>query len=163
MRLSEILRYQLYDCNTERVPIDKEIVFLKNYIELQRLRLNTNYNVAVDIGDDVNGFMIAPLLIMPLVENAFKYVSHFTTKANEIGVGLSFENGVFACEVFNTVEKQQSEPTNESGGIGLKNLRRRLDLLYPGRYEMSIDDNDQSFSVKLILKVNEDQLHNSGR
>ena len=163
MRLSEILRYQLYDCNTERVPIDKEILFLKNYIELQKLRLNVNYAVAVNISDAVNGFMIAPLLIMPLVENAFKYVSHFTNKANEIRVGLSFEDGVFVCDVFNTVEKQQPEPTKESGGIGLKNLRRRLDLLYSGRYEINIDDNGQSFSIKLTLKINEDQLHNSGR
>lgn len=160
MQLSEILRYQLYDCNAERVPIDKEIIFLKNYIELQRLRLNTNYHVSVNIADSVKDLMIAPLLIMPLIENAFKYVSHHTDKENTVRLNLRFENGIFTCEVFNTTDPVHNQHA-ESGGIGLKNLYRRLDLLYPGMHEIGVEDKGQSFLVTLKLRVYEDQLHSS--
>lgn len=160
MRLSAILRYQLYDCNAERVPIDKEIVFLKNYIELQRLRLNKNYQVLQNIADNVKDLMIAPLLIMPLIENAFKYISHHTDADNIVRLDLRYENGLFICEVFNTTDRIHHQNA-ESGGIGLKNLHRRLDLLYPSIHEILVDDREQSFSVTLKLSIHEDQLHSS--
>ena len=161
MRLSEILRYQLYYCNTEQVPIDKEIIFLENYIELQKLRLNSNYNVVVNIGKDVNGFMIAPMLIMPLVENAFKYVSHYADSINQIEIILNYEGGALVCEVVNSIDNTAAGQSTENSGIGLKNLRRRLDLLYPESYKMNINSDHQKFEVKLILNINEYQVHNS--
>ena len=152
MRLSEILRYQLYECSSEQVPAHREIIFLRNYIELQRLRLNTNFDVGVSIKESVKDFMIAPLLIMPLVENAFKYVSHFSERSNEIKVYLSFENDTFTCTVSNTIEKMQVQ-TTENSGIGLKNLRRRLELLYPDRHELTTESREDKFTAKLTLHI----------
>ena len=77
MGLSEMLRYQLYECNAPQIPIDKEIAYLHNYMELQKLRLNTNYTIRFQAQPNVKDFAIAPLLIIPLLENAFKYVSRF--------------------------------------------------------------------------------------
>lgn len=153
MVLSEILRYQLYDCNSSEVPVEKEISFLKNYVQLQQLRLNENYKVEVAIDGTVKNFMLAPLLIMPLVENAFKYVSHFSGNNNEIAISLSFAKGLFSCFVSNTVEREVK--TSENSGIGLKNLKRRLELLYNNSHKLITENTGEIFTATLILQVHE--------
>ena len=115
----------------------------------------------MNIGKDVNGFMIAPMLIMPLVENAFKYVSHYADSINQIEIILNYEGGALVCEVVNSIDNTAAGQSTENSGIGLKNLRRRLDLLYPESYKMNINSDHQKFEVKLILNINEDQVHNS--
>lgn len=153
--LSEMLRYQLYDCSAEKIAIDKEIAYLKNYIELQKVRLNENYKIDFHAGNAVGNFRIAPLLIMPLIENAFKYVSHFTDKSNEISVNLGMKDGLFTCDISNTTEATTGQPTTTAGGIGLKNLQRRLELLYPGRHGLAINKHDGCYTVKLTLQADE--------
>ncbi|HXP48360.1 MAG TPA: histidine kinase [Bacteroidia bacterium] len=149
LKLSEMLRYQLYECNADRIPIDNELNYLKSYIELQRLRLDENYTINFRIEENVKDFEIAPLLLIPLVENAFKHVSHFINKPNKINVTLSYSNRAFICEVSNTSEQQ---PDREGGGIGLKNLERRLEIMYPGRFDINISEEHNSFCV--TLKIN---------
>jgi two-component system LytT family sensor kinase len=159
MMLSEMLRYQLYECSVEKIPIDKEIKFLKNYIELQKYRLDKNFKVDFAVEPDVKYFSIAPLLLIPMIENAFKYVSHFSDKINEIKINLGKENDLFVCSICNTIEKIPDVPVTSEGGIGLKNLQRRLELLYPDRYDFNLNNDESYYFVKLILKTNENQLH----
>lgn len=147
---SEMLRYQLYECNGHEVDIEKEISYLKNYVDLQRHRKDENYRILFN-HQDVSGFRIAPLLLIPFVENAFKHVSHFP-RENEIDIQLHRENGSFKMSVRNTCDNSASN-SSASGGIGLKNASRRLELLYPSRHELSIKKGARSFEVNLELKL----------
>jgi two-component system, LytTR family, sensor kinase len=152
MKLSDLLRYQLYECNVGRIPIEKELNYLDNYIELQRLRLDDKYAINFITGDNVKDFEIAPLLIIPLVENSFKHISHFTGKPNEININLQYKQNTFICNVSNTTESSEQVTI---GGIGLNNLKRRLELLYPEKYEMNAVKNSDKYDVTLKIEPGE--------
>ena len=148
---SEMLRYQLYECNGSATPVEKEINYLRNYVGLQRMRKDENYSIVFATPEDLRGFSIAPLLLIPFVENAFKHVSHFT-KGNEIRIELFKEKNVFHFNVFNTKDNQRPD---REGGIGLRNVQRRLELIYNGRHTLKLNDLPQSFEVLLTLQIEE--------
>jgi len=137
LQFSELLRYQLYDCGAEKVSLEKEISYLKNYAAFQRLRKEDQLVVIFQIENIKTGLLIAPLLLVVLVENAFKFVSNFTGAENRITISICAKDGVLHSSFVNTKEKQLSPGNNNSNGIGLANLKRRLDLLYSGRYELA--------------------------
>ena len=147
---SEMLRYQLYECNGKEIPVEKEVNYLRNYVELQRLRKDENYRITFN-QENLNGFSIAPLLLIPFVENAFKYVSHLPN-GNEIKIDLWKRDNVFAMKVFNTKDSRP-KPEGEDHGIGLKNVQRRLQLLYNGRHKLTVQDLPQSFEVNLEINI----------
>jgi two-component system, LytTR family, sensor kinase len=156
LKFSELLRYQLYECNTERISIEKEIAYLENYIGLQKLRYNENYAIDFHKAPSVSSpnFDIPPLLVVPFVENAFKYVSNHADKLNEIEIKLDRDGAFFTCYIRNTTEPMREKMPSVNGGIGLQNVRRRLDLLYrPNDFELKIEDNDMDFVVFLKLKI----------
>jgi LytS/YehU family sensor histidine kinase len=124
-----MLRYQLYEIKGEKIPIEKEIAYLKDYIGLQLLR-NENCSVQFNIDEGMKSFLVEPLLLIPFVENSFKHLSHFGQgKKNEIQIDLAKQNG-------------------------LNNVKRRLELLYPQRHELNISDKDGWFGVQLKIKMN---------
>jgi two-component system, LytTR family, sensor kinase len=147
---SEMLRYQLYECNGKEVSIEKEITYLRNYVDLQKLRKDENYNIVFSCGEDVHGFAIAPLLLIPFVENAFKHVSHHPN-GNEIKIELLKDDQFFYLKVLNTREAQLNMDKN--GGIGLKNVKRRLELIYNGKHDLRIHELPRSFEINLKLKI----------
>lgn len=148
---SDMLRYQLYECNGHAVPIEKEINYLRSYVELQRLRKNENYKITFHCERNVKGFSIAPLLLICFVENAFKHVSHFADN-NNISIGLNYTDNTFSLTVINTFERKPNEP--DHAGIGLKNVKRRLELLYPDQHQLNINENsDGQFQVDLKLNI----------
>jgi two-component system LytT family sensor kinase len=149
-KFSELLRYQLYECNEEQIAIEKEIAYLQSYIDLQRLRKQKNYHICFKADEDVRDFSIAPLLLISFVENAFKHVSHYTDKPNDIQVGLRRQNDYLLFDVVNSKNNNQ-QPLRE--GIGLKNVKRRLELLYANRYELQISDELLSYSVHLKIQI----------
>jgi len=154
---SDMLRYQLYECNGSEIPIEKEIRYLENYVALQQLRKDDNYDISFTRGEDLEGFSISPLLLIPFVENAFKHVSHHSGK-NEIRIGLSRSGDSFRVSVYNTKEKKTK---TDYAGIGLMNVKRRLELLYNGRHELTIYDHPESFEVKLSLRIRELNSHHA--
>ncbi len=147
LTFSEMLRYQLYECNGQEIAVEKEVNYLRNYAELQRLRKDENYRISFHCEAEVANFTIVPLLLIPFVENAFKHVSH--SSANEVRVTLARTGNVFHMQVFNTKEERPAE----AGGIGLKNVRRRLELLYPGRHELAMRETAGTFEIDLRLKI----------
>lgn len=151
-KFSEMLRYQLYELKGEKIKIEKEVSYLQDYIALQKLRME-NCEVQVKIDRQMESFDIEPLLLVPLVENAFKHISHFANgRKNEIVIGLSRLNGEMKFAVSNTTEGRQAE-VKDHGGIGLNNVKRRLELLYPQRHELLISENNGWFNVGLNLKI----------
>ncbi len=151
LAFSEMLRYQLYECNGKDIVIEKEINYLKNYVELQRMRKDENYNISFIVEEDATGFTVSPLLLIPFVENAFKHVSHHPDK-NDVRIRLSMHQNYFKLSVFNTREIKAADK-NGYAGIGLKNVKRRLELLYKDRHELIIDNRPESFEVNLSLRI----------
>jgi two-component system LytT family sensor kinase len=152
MRFSDLLRYQLYDCNADTIEIEKEVAYLQDFIRLQQLRQDQHYEVQVQVQPEVTGFRITPLLLIPFVENAFKHISHHTDQRNFVQVSLARQNGSFTFTVENSKETRHRS-TTPPGGIGLTNVKRRLELLYPEKYELQIDNNDATFKVALNLHL----------
>ncbi len=149
-KFSDMLRYQLYECNGKEIAVEKEIRYLKNYVELQRLRKDENYDIKFSCSDELVNFTLPPLLLLPFVENAFKHVSHFNDKRNEIRIDVRRSGDHFQLRVSNTKDPKS---TNTNGGIGLKNVKRRLELLYKDRYRLDMVEKPESFEVQLDLKL----------
>jgi two-component system LytT family sensor kinase len=148
-KFSEMLRYQLYECADNRIPIEKEILFLKDYVGLQQLRTGTNTAVQFYCEEGVANFSIEPLLLIPFVENSFKHLSHFDKdKQNKLQINLSRQNGSMLFSVYNTTEEKM---TSESGGIGLGNVQKRLQFLYPGKHTLTVKEEDGWFGAELQL------------
>lgn len=151
-KFSEMLRYQLYEGKDTMVPVEKEVGYLKDYVDLQKLRKNANCSVEFNCAADIKGFSIEPLLLISFVENAFKHLSHFNTKTNHIKLDIHRSNGIFYFSVLNSKEEGH-KTTERSGGIGLNNVKRRLELIYPGKHELEINDSAEQYSVNLKLAL----------
>jgi sensor histidine kinase YesM len=151
-KFSEMLRYQLYEAGDARIPIEKEIAYLKDYVDLQQLRKDEKYSVQFNCDAGVKGFQIEPLLLIPFVENAFKHISHNSDKTNFIKLDMSRNNGTLLFTIENSKERERIN-VQKQGGIGLANVKRRLELLYPGKHELSVDETDHVFSVTLKLQT----------
>lgn len=159
-KFSDMLRHQLYGVKDEKIRIEKEIGYLKDYIGLQQLR-NENCEVEMNIEPSVNGFSIEPFLLLPFVENSFKHLSHFGNgKKNEIKIGLSRQDGEMDFFIRNTTEEKAQLSTD--GGIGLANVKRRLELLYPKKHRLLVDGDPGWYAVQLTLKIEDhdtDSMH----
>ena len=150
-KFSDMLRFQLYECNGHEMTLEKEIAYLKNYVDLQRLRRDEKYKIEFTASGDSRGFMLAPLLLMPLIENAFKYLSHSPEGNNRVKIHINNDERSMEAKVCNTKETRIAE-RREVGGIGLRNLRRRLELQYPNRHELEVNDGKTEFEVILRIK-----------
>jgi two-component system, LytTR family, sensor kinase len=153
-KFSDLLRYQLYECNEHQIPLSQEITYLRNFIELEKLRQEKNVFVEVDIAPELPGdFSIAPFILMPFVENAFKHVSHIR-KTNTICIKLHVDQGQLYFNVVNSISSLDiaSQDMIKHGGIGLKNVQRRLQLLYAGKYELNIRREEDEYCVSLRLQ-----------
>jgi LytS/YehU family sensor histidine kinase len=152
-KFSDMLRYQLYELNGPRIPVEREVTYLQEYVDLQKLRKDENYSVQFSSSPDVKGFSIEPLLLVPFVENAFKHISHFNERNNFVKLNLSRSNGHFHFNIENS--KEPGKTTEQHGGIGLVNVKRRLELLYPGKHSLHIEDKNDLYKVELQLKLEE--------
>ena len=151
-KFSAMLRYQLYEMNGERISIEKEINYLKDYIDLQKLRKDEYYKVTVTITDTVKGFFIEPLLLIPFVENAFKHISHYKQQINFVQLNMYCKNGEFNFVIENSKEAAGIS-TEKHGGIGLKNVQKRLELLYPQKHHLHIQNHEEIYRVDLKIKI----------
>lgn len=155
-KFSELLRYQLYECNDIQIPLSKEIDYMKNFIELEKLRQNDNVKIDFRMSASDTGHLgIAPFVLMIFVENAFKHVSKNSGKTNWIRINLELDQTKLNFSVFNSTSPQLTGNLIHYGGIGLKNVQRRLDLIYPAQYELEIQNTDSEFEVKLSLNLSE--------
>ncbi|HEV8083121.1 MAG TPA: histidine kinase [Chitinophagaceae bacterium] len=151
-RFSEMLRYQLYECNGEKIPVEKEMCYLNDYVKLQRLRKGENFQIAFNQSENVKDFLIEPLLLIPFVENSFKHLSHFDKEDNEVHIDVSRLNNRMFFKVSNTTNGK-SIKKNDRGGIGLINVKRRLELLYPGKHTLDISEDKGWYKVHLEIEI----------
>lgn len=154
MKLSEIMRYMLYDTSTDKVPLEKEITYLKSFNELQQLRMKNENFVNMEIDGNTKDVFISPMLLIPFVENAFKHGDKKVESPGiKINLKVSNETIVFTSE--NYIAKDSARQKDNVGGIGLENVKRRLELLYPKKHTLEIKDDNNKYFVKLTLDVND--------
>ncbi len=148
-KLSDFMRYTLHDSSEKQVPLEKELELIRNYIELEQLRLNQT-KIEVEIENDNSVQSIPPLLFLPLLENAFKYVVDYGPR-NAITIRIHVQNDQLDFLIRNTFDPEQK--SSEVGGVGLNNLRKRLALHFPGShtYEYGIQKEDQTYFAQLKL------------
>lgn len=161
LNFSELLRYQLYECDEESIPLKKELSYIKNYILLEEIRKGQDAKIKVKLPSDneigsLNTLRIAPLLLTPFLENAFKYLSNFSEdEKNLLNIQISIVNNELIFYVENTIDLDIKVHSNglKAGGIGLENVKRRLNMLYPKKHQLEILNTKEIFSVSLKIKL----------
>ncbi len=154
IKLSEMMRYMLYECNEQQVLLSKEISYIRNYLDLEALRhkkLDIRFNIDGDAGD----LKVAPLIFISFIENAFKHGAANHISDGFVHIHIHLENNELNMYVENS--KPEKQPTIEhkrkSGGIGLVNVKRRLDILYKDNYHLDLYDNPNTYGVNLWMKI----------
>lgn len=149
LKLSEIMRYMLYESNDNKVDLEKEIHYLQNYIDLQKIRFGYKAFVEFEVKGDVGMQRIAPLLLISFIENAFKH-GVANDPETPIRMNIAVEDGMLNFHIEN---KKHTNNRDASGGIGLSNVKRRLNLLYPKKYDLQITDTEAYYmcNLKLVL------------
>jgi len=152
LSFSEMLRYQLYDCNTNYISVDKEMSYIRNYVAIQQARKESRVQVCLTVGDSVTGFFITPLLFIAFIENAFKYVSDHEEKDNRVVIAFERKDNELLFYCHNTKETRNGSSI-EHKGIGIANARRRMALQYPGRHALNIVDHEDIYEVTVNLQL----------
>lgn len=152
LQLSKMMRYLLYETTQETVSLSKEIGFMKNYIELMKLRLSGKVDLKVQFPDDYKDCSIPPLLFIPFIENAFKHGISYRDKSF-IHVTMQVSHNTIAFECSNSLAMGVEKSLEEKHGIGLENVKKRLGLLYPERHELNVNKTENSFDIKLKLNI----------
>lgn len=152
-KLSQMMRYMIYDSNHQLVPLNKEIEYMQNYVSLERLRLNNSIPIEFKIQGNTEKVRIAPLIFITFLENAFKHgVSNSNPKA-WVNVSILVEGESCIYRVENSKLPLNGKGIEDRAGIGLQNVRRRLELSYPGKYELKVEDQPDRYGVELTLRM----------
>lgn len=151
--LSEMLRYVLYDCEKPVVAIEKEVAYIEDYIQLFVLKSSKKYAITTSFTIDDPKLQIAPMLLIPFVENAFKHSNIQNVEEGFISINLHSNKDSLVFVIENSFKKGTANK-DEVGGIGIRNVKKRLPLLYPDSSEIAIVDNNDIFKVELKMKVN---------
>lgn len=154
IKLSEMMRYMLYECNEQKVLLSKEIGYIRNYLDLEGLR-HKKLDIRFHVEGNTHDMTIAPLIFIAFIENAFKHGAANHISDGFVHIQMHIEDNEVNLYVENS--KPEKQPTIEhkrkSGGIGLVNVKRRLDILYPNNYHLDIYDNPNTYGVNLWLKL----------
>lgn len=153
LRLSGLLDFILYECNTEKIPVQKEIDLIRHYIELERLRFGERLNLVFNAGAPPETALIAPLLLLPFVENAFKHGAGAANGAVFVKIDLRLDGKTLWFQVENSKSPGNKPEANGSKGIGLRNVEKRLQLLYPDRYRLYKTESSDVFLISLELRL----------
>lgn len=155
LKLSNLLDFILYECNAEKIPLRKEIELIRHYIELERLRFGERLDLRFEAKIPQDGLLIAPLLLLPFVENAFKHGAANTASDRVfVKIDLAVEGKTLFFQVENSKSNRHiKNPENGHKGIGLRNVEKHLALLYPGRYELEKVEGEEVFLITLNLSL----------
>jgi two-component system LytT family sensor kinase len=156
--LSEMMRYMLYETDNKTVLLEKEINYIKNYIDLQKLRLNNIENITINIHGDTKNKFIEPMLLISFIENAFKYGTDYKGAAY-VKIKITIEKNILRFWVENRIENNKKDP--ENSGIGLTNIKNRLILLYPNAHELILTATETKYTVNLTLRLDQNNPQNS--
>ena len=151
VELSKLMRYVLYEGNNRLTPLSREVQFLRNYVQLMSMRYTGNVSISLDVPEVLPDSMLPPLLLVIFVENAFKHgISYRTKSFVEISLKPQADRLLFKCR---NSRQQKPQDENMKGGVGLSNVRRRLDLLFPGNYTLDLKEQEDTYTVHLDIPL----------
>ena len=151
VELSKLMRYVLYEGNNKLTPLSREVQFLRNYVQLMSMRYTGNVSISLDVPEVLPDSMLPPLLLVIFVENAFKHgISYRTKSFVEISLQPHGDRLLFSCR---NSRPEIKHDENMKGGVGLSNVRRRLDLLFPGNYTLDIKEQEDTYTVHLDIPL----------
>jgi sensor histidine kinase YesM len=152
-KLSQMMRYMIYESNHEKVPLTREIEYMQNYISLEQLRLNNEVPIRFSVEGETENVWIAPLILITFLENAFKH--GVTNKADGAWINIMIKMNGNHClyRVENSKIPAAKDSREGKSGIGLQNVKRRLQLSYPGNYQLKVDDAMDHYSVELDITL----------
>lgn len=151
VELSKLMRYVLYEGNNRLTPLSREVQFLRNYVQLMSMRYTGNVSICLDVPEVLPDSMLPPLLLVIFVENAFKHgISYRTKSFVEISLQPHGDRLLFSCR---NSRPEIKHDENMKGGVGLSNVRRRLDLLFPGNYTLDIKEQEDTYTVCLDIPL----------
>lgn len=154
IKLSEMMRYMLYECNERRVPLIKEVNYIQNYLDLEKLRQAGNAEITLRVEGQITDQTIAPLIFIPFLENSFKHGINHQLGDGYVHVIMKVLENKLLLRILNSKPNHKPVPSEKpSGGIGLANVRRRLNLLYPNQYRLDISDSAKEHTVELSLDL----------
>ena len=153
IRLSDTMRYVIYESNKEKVPLEDEIEFIRNYMALQQLRMSKKDDLKFEVDGDLKNKMIAPLLLIPIIENGFKYGIKGETEASFIHILIVVSEHQLTMTTKNNLGTVDKVERNDARGTGLSNLKKRLELIYPGQHSLIIDASEGKFTVTLSIEI----------
>ena len=150
LKLSSLLSYMLYDCKADEVLLEKEVAVMKDYIELEKARYGDKIEISLNIEGDIKDKYIAPLLILPFLENAFKHGTSDQLEMPWLSMDLAVKQNILRCKIANS--KNNYVPFSASG-IGIQNVKKRLNFIYPDRHELKTSDEGDFFVVSLQIAL----------
>jgi hypothetical protein len=154
LMFSGLLRYQLYECNEDKILVSKELGYLENYISLEQIRKGKDVQIEWDFEVMLENQKIAPLLLTPFIENAFKYLSNYSESSkNHLYIHLFIENHHLELKVENTYQPELINQPKKAGGLGLENVKKRLNLIYPNQHHLVLVSNGRIFKVHLEIDL----------
>ncbi|MBC7949017.1 MAG: histidine kinase [Chitinophagaceae bacterium] len=151
LKLSDIMEYVIYDCRHDRVPVEKELRFINSYIELEKLRYDNSASITLEVTGEADGKQISPLLLIQFIENAFKHGLEQYKKNSYLRICIAIENGHLRYESVNSISDGTA---STAGGVGLANVRKRLEIIYPAKHELHIDSDSGEYKLQLTLQLN---------
>jgi sensor histidine kinase YesM len=155
LKLSSLLSYMLYDCKTEEVLLEKEVEVMKNYINLEKERYGDKIDISINIVGDIQDKYIHPLLILPFLENAFKHGTSEQLDRPWMSVDIAVKDNMLRCKIVNS--KNELVPFHEDG-VGIYNVKKRLEFLYPGKHSLMFVDEGEFFVVSLMLEFTSNKV-----
>jgi LytS/YehU family sensor histidine kinase len=154
-RLGDMMRFMLEENVQDKISLNREIDYIKNYISLQKLRTqeSPNINIQVNIEDEVNTLNITPMLLIPFIENAFKHGISLR-EPSHIKISLNIGQGSIFFDVYNSIHnRSETDPEKKNTGIGLNNVKQRLNMFYPKKHELIIRENAKEFFIHLTIQL----------
>lgn len=157
LKLSEILRYLLYEGGEPMVPLAKELNYVKNYLELEKIRYSNRVQIDFECKGDTSTHKIAPMLLLTFLENSFKHGVQTTAGKSFVSIVVESKAEQIDISIVNSKQKDSEQRKERHGGIGLENIQKRLNLIYPNSHELEIITTDEKFEVNLSVRTLESQ------
>lgn len=151
VRLSDIIRYMVYETAADRISLERELEVLKAYIDLQKMRLNSDAQVEYHQNGDMADKSIAPMLLFPFVENAFKHGAKGAAENMLVAIRIDISDSRVVLKVANSKGRISGTNTYDKGGVGLDNVKQLLELLYPNTYELEVEDTEHRYQITLKI------------
>ena len=153
LKLSELINYMLYECTSEEVQLSKEVKFIRNYIDIEKMRYGDKLDVDLRVTGETGDRKVAPLVILPFVENCFKHGASEDLQQSWVKITIDGSDDQIMIKVENSKSSDNGNGHRTNEGIGIQNVRRRLDLVYPGRHELKIINGEETFLVILTIQA----------